>query len=175
MDDDERARLEAAGLVAPIVRGMDERTLRRRVHTYDRETGAPVRDVTVRELVGGLAKVTALEVEVIEGKRPKTVPCERCGKPIAVPSARLVPRFCPWTVGGCNRQLECDGGCGARPNRNSFSSDRLAKRGSAPWRCPKCCDRSNHAARMAAIPMAKKRAMMLHARACRKRAEEEKT
>lgn len=103
-DSDALARLEAAGLVAPIVRGMEEKTLRRRVRTYDRETGEPVRDVTVRELVGGLAKVTALEVEVIEGKRPKEVLCKLCGKMIQVQPNGAIPVKCQKSIGGCKRK-----------------------------------------------------------------------
>ncbi len=145
MDDDERARLEAAGLVAPIVRGMDERTLRRRVHTYDRETGAPVRDVTVRELVGGLAKVTALEVEVIEGKRPTEVPCERCGKPVDVAKVGGIPRFCLSRLGGCLRQTACPCGCGTRPPRKAFDPHQLSSRRGGPWVCTAEASRRAHA------------------------------
>jgi hypothetical protein len=138
MSDDERARLEAAGLVAPIVRGMDETTLRRRVHTYDRETGEPVREVTVRQLIGGLAKVTALEVEVIEGKRPNEVPCELCGKSLSVRATGAIPRHCPMNAGGCERQSHCAGGCGKRTAGDAFNKSKRLARNGAPWMCPVC-------------------------------------
>jgi len=145
MSDDERARLEAAGLVAPIVRGMDETTLRRRVHTYDRETGEPVREVTVRQLIGGLAKVTALEVEVIEGKRPTEVPCERCGKPVAVAKVGGIPRFCLSNLGGCFRQTVCPCGCGRTPPKQAFDPWQLAARRGGPWVCTAEAARRAHA------------------------------
>jgi hypothetical protein len=130
MSDDERARLEAAGLVAPIVRGMDETTLRRRVHTYDRETGEPVREVTVRQLIGGLAKVTALEVEVIEGKRPTSVPCE-CGKTIAVKAKGKIPKKCTKCL-----EVHC-AGCGKLLPRNYNAPSLMRRHGGQP-RCLPC-------------------------------------
>lgn len=141
MSDDERARLEAAGLVAPIVRGMDETTLRRRVHTYDRETGEPVREVTVRQLIGGLAKVTALEVEVVEGKRPATLPCERCGKPVPAKGTGPIPRTCR-ADGGCFRQATCGGGCGLPVPKHAFRRLNVEKRSGRPWMCQVCAQSS---------------------------------
>ena len=135
MSDDERARLEAAGLVAPIVRGMDETTLRRRVHTYDRETGEPVREVTVRQLIGGLAKVTALEVEVVEGKRPTHATCEGCGKVFKVNPGP--GRFLRTTCDACRSggQTVCACGCGKSPPKRAFSERQKASRKGGPWMC----------------------------------------
>lgn len=48
--------LRQPDFVAPILRGADERALRRPVKVYDRETGEVLREATVREVVGGLAK-----------------------------------------------------------------------------------------------------------------------
>lgn len=134
----ERER-ELAGYVAPILRSTEECVLRRRVKTYDRETGEVTGEVTMREVVGGLAQATALGLEVVEGVRRSESMCERCGKPVKSRSIRHGPRFCPSGDGGCHRQRVCAGeGCSAVPPRNAFLPSELERRGGRPWKCLGC-------------------------------------
>ena len=127
--DDER---ELAGYVAPIVRGTSEVLLRRRVKTYDRETGEVTGEVTMRQVIGGLAEVTKLEIEVIDGKRPKHFTCGTCGKVFEVPKTHI-----PKTCDTCraNRQQPCPCGCGQLPPPAAFAPSNLARRAGRPWRC----------------------------------------
>lgn len=130
--------LEAAGLVAPILRNADERTLRRPVKVYDRETGEVVREATVREVVGGLAKATALGLEVIEGVRAQDGICEACGKVLAARKDGRPPRTCPGELGGCQRQTVCAGGCGRKPTRAAFTAKQAVSRNGRAWSCLNC-------------------------------------
>ena len=141
------ADLELGGIIAPIVRGMSETLLRRPVKTYDQATGEPVRDVTMRQLIGGLAKVTALELEVIEGRRPKFVQCENCGREVMVSPFGLISRICRNSDGGCGRQTACAGGCGAKPTARAFSRNSVKVRRGSPWQCKACRIRETVAAR----------------------------
>lgn len=126
---------ELAGYVAPIVRGTSETLLRRRVKTYDRETGEVTGEVTMRQVIGGLAEVTKLEIEVIDGRRPKHFTCDGCGKVFRVPKcARWFPVKCsPCRAGG---QTVCPCGCGMAPPSYAFVPATVARRRGAPWRCP---------------------------------------
>lgn len=130
--------LEAAGLVAPILRGADERALRRPVKVYDRETGEVLREATVREVVGGLAKATALGLEVVEGVRAQDGVCEACGKVLAARKDGRPPRTCPGELGGCQRQTACAGGCGRKPTRTAFTTKQAVLRNGRAWFCFSC-------------------------------------
>ena len=127
---------ELAGYVAPILRSTDERVLRRRVKTYDRETGEVTGEVTMREVVGGLAQATALGLEVVEGVRSLGGLCELCGKVLEAPKNGHAPRACPTALGGCRRQAAC--ACGAAPPRAAFTPANVARRKGTPWRCKRC-------------------------------------
>lgn len=128
---------ELAGYVAPIIRSTDERVLRRKVNTYDRETGETTGEVTMREVVGGLAKVTALGLEVVEGVRPKEVACTSCGRPVSAATGGTVRTTCRVDT-GCRRRIACVGGCGLQTPRNAMTVEAIAKRGGRPWRCQWC-------------------------------------
>ena len=131
---------ELAGYVAPIIRSTEERVLRRRVKTYDRETGEVTGEVTMREVVGGLAQATALGLEVVEGVRPKETACTLCGKPVPVPSTGgAVERICRGEDGGCHRQKTCASeGCARRPPNSAFTKAKVRRRSGAAWRCVVC-------------------------------------
>ena len=128
---------ELAGYVAPILRSTDERVLRRRVKTYDRETGETTGEVTMREVVGGLAQATALGLEVVEGVRPNGGVCEACGKPFEARVRGHAPRFCPPKIGGCHRQRTC-ANCEAVPPPSVLSAAQVRRRNGQQWRCPLC-------------------------------------
>lgn len=137
---------EAAGLVAPILRNADERTLRRPVKVYDRETGEVVREATVREVVGGLAKATALGLEVVEGVKPREIMCLVCGRPAPVRAGRgRPPSMCRRCAGpascaprendNMSAEPRCAGGCGAAvPVR----ARRRARKAGIGWSCTTC-------------------------------------
>lgn len=130
---------ELAGYVAPILRSTDERVLRRRVQTYDRETGEVTGEVTMREVVGGLAQATALGLEVVEGVRPKETACTLCGRPVPVPRAGFARSVCREEDGGCHRQKTCASkGCTAPPGRSAFKRQSVIRRNGRPWLCQLC-------------------------------------
>lgn len=145
---------ELAGYVAPIVRGASERVLQRRVRTYDRATGETTGETTMREALGGLVKATALGLEVIEGVRPKAVPCQQCQLPVKVGGARGgLPTVCRFGTGCRKRQraprearpewvasVVCAGACGATPSeflRKKIQA-RTRKNPAYAWRCREC-------------------------------------
>lgn len=128
---------ELAGYVAPIIRSTDERVLRRKVTTYDRETGEVTGEVTMREVVGGLAKATAIGLEVVEGVRPKEVACTSCGRPVSTATGGTVRTTCRADT-GCRRQDACGGDCGKRTPRHAMTVASIAKRGGRPWQCAWC-------------------------------------
>lgn len=149
---------ELAGYVAPIVRGTSETLLRRRVHTYDRETGEVTGEVTMRQVIGGLAEVTKLEIEVIDGKRPKHFACDGCGKVAKLAKTGPVRKTCKACQSGC--QTVCPCGCGSVPPSHAFQSRVVAKRG-GPWVC------RSTAARKAAAAMTPKQLAAWSARSGR--------
>lgn len=135
---------ELAGYVAPIVRGTSETLLRRRVKTYDRETGEVTGEVTMRQVIGGLAEVTKLEIEVIDGKRPKHFTCDGCGKVFRLARSGQ-PRM---TCNTCRArgQTVCPCGCGKAPPMHAFTPSAVADRGGRPWTCRPEAARRKYAA-----------------------------
>ncbi len=91
--------LEAAGLIAPIVRSMRPETRERRLLVTNKE-GAVVGVSTVGEVIGGLLKAHAIEIQVDDEMRPKEVLCKNCGALVKVRQGHggFVPNCCP---GGC--------------------------------------------------------------------------
>jgi hypothetical protein len=123
---------ELAGYVAPIVRGTSETLLRRRVKTYDRDTGEVTGEVTMRQVIGGLAEVTKLEIEVIDGKRPNHFTCDTCGKVFEMPKT-WTPTTCKLCrTGG---QTVCPCGCGKAPPNGAFRPAVVAVRKGGRWTC----------------------------------------
>jgi hypothetical protein len=142
MSDDEKREL--AGYVAPIVRGTSETVLRRRVKTFDRETGEVTGEVTMRQVLGGLTEVTALGIEVIDGVKAAEFICPECGRVGQNRSrAGVSPRCDACTFLHC---ADCE-----KPLPRNYSAPSMRRgRGAACTRLCLPCKRLRTAARTAA-------------------------
>lgn len=81
-------RLVIAGAVAPVLRDGAEKARRRIVKTHSG------RVVTLADVQAGLLKAKKIELEVVEGKRPKEIICA-CGAVVRVPkTGGVVPKQC---------------------------------------------------------------------------------
>lgn len=87
-------KLAVAAEVAPVVRAQAETALTRRVARVD-EDGNVLGYVTVTDLQKSLLRRHEIEIEVIQGVRPKAVLCKQCGKPVQVEVRRgRLPETC---------------------------------------------------------------------------------
>ena len=145
-------RLAVAGVVAPFLRDQSAATTQRRVAVIpanlppDAPWAENVKSYTT------LAKAQQvqlerqrIEIEVVEGVRPKTVVCENCARTIQVARYGGIPRVCPRS--GCDPQTVCpgwgetEGTCDAVPKKNSLNPSVVKARGGQPWRCKSCAGR----------------------------------
>lgn len=146
-DMNKAERLAIARVVAPALRrataeahemyGVADAKMRR-VARVDAD-GKVVGYTTLAEVQKALLKAHAIEIETVDGARPKDVICELCGKPVKVErkSGRL-PRVCR---GGCERQQTCaTERCESVPPKWAFKPANIKRRG-GPWVCGLCTRR----------------------------------
>lgn len=99
-------RLAVACAVAPTLRSQSDKTKSRRVARVDAD-GKVVGYTTLGEVQKALLRTREIELEVVDGVRPKEVICRACGKTVKVRPQGPPPRVC---YGGCRGAcVEC--GC----------------------------------------------------------------
>lgn len=146
-------RLEIAGAIAPVMRSLPDSAKRRKVHLYRQSDGVVTGHTTLAEVQEAILATAKIEFEIIDGSKVDKTFCKRCGKPISMPKARKgnLPRLCPASEGGCNRQRTCVGSgktvgkCKAKPHRIAFFDRAWAERNGGPWRCAACNSRRSGA------------------------------
>lgn len=138
--------LEAAAIIAPIVRSIPEKARQRRVHVYKPESGETVGVRTYGEIVNGLVAAYGLAIKVNDGVRPSSVQCAYCRKPLAVNKGASK------VVSVCRDGCACS--CGAVITANGVR--RALRNGKTP-KCRACfmagfvADGSQRAEEMATI------------------------
>lgn len=134
----EQAEQELRGYISPALRRVTAEAMRRPVKLVKNGTWDVTGKGTLGEGLKGLAKIHELEHAPAEGKRPKSVDCESCGKPIVVMRRGAIPKVCTG-AGGCFRQSVCAGErCRKRPPASAFEAHSVRVRGGRPWRCHSC-------------------------------------
>jgi hypothetical protein len=100
-------RLAVAAAVAPSLRSQNDKTKQRRVALVD-ESGNVTSYTTLGEVQKSLLRARAIELEVVDGVRPKEVICTACGKTIKVAQkgGGQPPKICRY---GCDRRCRTEG------------------------------------------------------------------
>lgn len=142
-------RLVVAGAIAPYLRESKEKTKNRRVAVTDKD-GKILRYTTLDEVQKKLLEAHALEIDVIDGERPKEVICELCGKFVKVEKGKggPIPRFCKdkrCQHKPCPGFGETEGECRALPPVSAFEPGTISRRKGEPWMCKLCTSRKNAA------------------------------
>jgi len=129
-------RLLVAGTIAPSLRRASQDVKARKVGLLDSE-GRVVGYTTLAHVQEALLRERHIELDVVEGVRPKKTMCKNCGKTIEVNKKHgLVPLMCSFEVGGCFRQKTCgEEGCDKKPSARAFDPCKVRNRKGGPWRC----------------------------------------
>lgn len=86
-------RLAVAGIVAPHLRNQTGRVASRRVAKVDKD-GNVVGYTTLAEVQEALLLMRQIELDVVDGVRPKEKMCRLCGRTFKVRSGGIVPKLC---------------------------------------------------------------------------------
>jgi hypothetical protein len=114
-------RLALAGAVAPRVRSQSDRAAMRRVARVNAE-GKIVGYTTLAEVQKALLERERIEMETVDGVRPKGKICEQCGKPTRVGGSGKLPSICR----DCRRRPCVD--CGKRLSQGATYAALKEKR-----------------------------------------------
>lgn len=132
-----KEHLEAAAIIAPVVRSMKPETRRKRVKVVD-AAGVVKGEVPYEEAMAGLLKAHEIEIQVQDGTRPKEFQCKACKRWGKVPAKGNVPTYCIepciCSTHGCKRRAA---------SRTAVLSAH--QRGSTPM-CPHCAEQRRVAA-----------------------------
>lgn len=125
-------RLAVASVVAPFLREGAEKARQRRVARVDKD-GSVVGYTTLDEVQKALFARQKIEIEVVDGVRPKQIVCERCGKLRKVPKKGHTPKTCE----ACLYVNTC-ADCAAPVHPLANAPSRIKKRNGQMARCWDC-------------------------------------
>lgn len=131
-------RLAIAGVIAPVVRGQSEQAAARRIYRVDAE-GKVVGVTTLAAVQNAVLLAHRLEFDVLDGVRPDTTFCEKCGLPIKpLRNSGKLPKRCRHGE-GCAKHTKCAGAdCSEVAPRKAMTPVAVRRRNGRPWMCIAC-------------------------------------
>lgn len=101
--------LVIAGHMAPVMRSAPEAVRKRRIKRVAAD-GSIVGETTLEAVQRALLKAREIEFDVLDGVRPKEVPCVLCGTPVPVNACGGVSKYCKNCRGKCGiaKRHTCD-------------------------------------------------------------------